>query len=161
MKNILPLLIIAVFIVALFISSDKDKATTHISNSPTGQQKHQISKDITKKLEYIQSNQHLKEYIIDVIVNGSKQFNFKGGYMEAGFASKEDAPKIACYVMSLSGKKCQSDNTIDAAMFYSSICAGCHGMDGKGINGTNPDLTRNKLLGILKEEEQILKKLKH
>jgi cytochrome c553 len=160
MKNILPLLIIGVFVVALFISKNKDNSR-HKQNSPTMQQKHQTSKDITKKLEYIQSNQHLKEYIIDVIVNGSKQFNFKGGYMEAGFASKEDAPKIACYVMSLSGKKCQSDNTKDAAMFYSSICAGCHGMDGKGINGTYPDLTRNKLLGILKEEEQILKKLKH
>ena len=156
MKNILPLLIIAVFVVALFISKNKDNST-HKQNSPTVQQKLQTSKDITKELEYIQSNQHLKEYIIDVIVNGSRQFDFKGGYMEAGFASKEDAPKIACYVMSLSGKKCQSDNTKDAAMFYSSICAGCHGMDGKGINGTYPDLTRARLLGIIKEEE----KLKH
>jgi cytochrome c553 len=156
MKNILPLLIIGVFVVALFISKNKDNSI-HKQNSPTAQQKLQTSKDITKELEYIQSNQHLKEYIIDVIVNGSRQFDFKGGYMEAGFASKEDAPKIACYVMSLSGKKCQSDNTKDAAMFYSSICAGCHGMDGKGINGTYPDLTRARLLGIIKEEE----KLKH
>jgi cytochrome c553 len=156
MKNILPLLIIGVFVVALFISKNKDNSI-HKQNSPTMQQKLQTSKDITKELEYIQSNQHLKEYIIDVIVNGSRQFDFKGGYMEAGFASKEDAPKIACYVMSLSGKKCQSDNTKDAAMFYSSICAGCHGMDGKGINGTYPDLTRARLLGIIKEEE----KLKH
>jgi cytochrome c553 len=81
--------------------------------------------------------------------------------MEAGFASSEDAGKIACYVMSLSGKKCDSGESQDAAMFYSSICAGCHGMDGKGIHGTYPDLTRKKLLGIAKEEEQLIKKLKH
>ena len=86
-----------------------------------------------------------KKYIIDVINNGSNSFNFKGGVMEGGYIPKEDASKVACYVLTLSGKSC--DFPQDAQMFYSSSCAGCHGQDGKGSNKTYPNLTNKKLLG--------------
>ena len=68
--------------------------------------------------------------------------------MEGGFASTEDAEKIACHTLTLSGKKCTTPYAEDAAMFYTSICGGCHGNDGKGLGGTYPDLTRSKMLGI-------------
>jgi cytochrome c553 len=105
------------------------------------------------ELKKLQTTQYVKQYIISVINHGSNQFDFKGGEMEGGFASTQDAPKIACYVLELSGKKCKEPYAKDAAMFYSSICAGCHGEDGKGLGGTYPDLTKDKLLGIAQREE--------
>ena len=111
-----------------------------------------------EELDRLQTVQYAKTYIINVINHGSDQFGFPGGEMEGGFASANDAPRIACYVLELSGKKCSSPYEKDAAMFYSSNCAGCHGEDGTGLNGTYPDLTRKKLLGIEKREA-VLKNL--
>jgi hypothetical protein len=97
----------------------------------------------TKKLK---DTKDTKSYIIDVINNGSNQFDFKGGVMEGGYIPKEDADKVACFVLTLSGKKC--DYPKDAHLFFTSSCAGCHGEDGKGLNGSYPDLTKDKLLGM-------------
>ena len=97
----------------------------------------------TKKLKVTKDT---KSYIIDVINNGSNQFDFKGGVMEGGYIPKEDAKKVACFVLTLSGKEC--DYPKDAHLFFTSSCAGCHGEDGKGLNGSYPDLTKDKLLGM-------------
>jgi len=80
--------------------------------------------------------------------------------MDAGFASKEDAPKIASYLLALSNENSNLPYPKDAPMYYSSNCAGCHGEDAKGLNGTYPDLTKEKLLGIEKRETY-LKKMKN
>jgi len=88
----------------------------------------------------------LKAYIIHVINHGSSQLHFKDDeIMEGGYAPSEDAPGIACYVLSLAGEQCAYPP--EAAGYYSSICGGCHGDDAKGLNGTYPDLTRRPLLG--------------
>jgi len=105
-----------------------------------------------EELARINTSEYVKKYIIDVINHGSDTLGFKGGVMEGGYASKEDADKIACYVLELSGKKCPYEYPADAAMFYTSICGGCHGNDGKGLGGNYPDLTRKKLLGIERRE---------
>ena len=70
--------------------------------------------------------------------------------MEGGYIPKEKAKDVACYVYELSGKKCTKPYSKDASLYFTSSCAGCHGTDGKGINGTYPDLTKNPLLGIKK-----------
>jgi len=155
-SGFVAILLIALFSY-LFVIQKIKKESKHQNQNQTKEQK---SKDLKLSLEYINSTEYLKSYIIDVINSGSRGLNFKGGIMEGGFASKEDAPKIACYVMSLSGRECKEPYSKDASMFYSSICAGCHGMDGKGIHGTYPDLTRPKLLGIKKKEEELLKQIK-
>jgi hypothetical protein len=108
---------------------------------------------LQKELEQLNTTEYVKNYIVKVINHGSDTLGFKGGVMEGGYASKEDAPKIACYVLELSGKKCPHDYPKDAQMFYTSICGGCHGNDGKGLGGNYPDLTRKKLLGIERREE--------
>ena len=105
-----------------------------------------------EELSRIDTVEYAKEYIITVINHGSYDLDFPGGVMEGGFASREDAPKIACYVLELSGKKCPHPYPADAAMFFTSICGGCHGNDGKGLGGNYPDLTRKKLLGIERRE---------
>ncbi len=109
--------------------------------------------DILKnELQELDKVSYLKAYIIDVINKGSYNLGFKGGVMEGGFVSPEDAPKIACFVIEMSGKSCEKSYPRDAQMFYTSVCGGCHGDNGKGIGGTYPDLTKKKLLGIEKKE---------
>ena len=69
--------------------------------------------------------------------------------MEGGYIAEEDIPKVACYVLKLSGKTCPAGTeAADAHLIFSSVCAGCHGNDGRGIHGTYPDLTRPVLLGL-------------
>ena len=71
--------------------------------------------------------------------------------MEGGFASEEDAPKIACYTLTLAGYTPTTPCPTEAPMLYTGICGGCHGDDGKGLGGTYPDLTQKHLLGIQKQ----------
>ncbi len=115
---------------------------------------------LRSELLHINSYSYLKKYIIDVINHGSSGLGFKGGIMEGGYVSKQDAPKIACYVIELSGRRCDKAYPKDAQMFYTSVCGGCHGNDGRGLGGNYPDLTRKKLLGIEKREEFLKMKIK-
>lgn len=82
------------------------------------------------------------EYIENVINNGSNHLNFQKGGMEGGYVPKSKARDVAYYVYELSGKKANKSYSKDASLYFSSNCAGCHGIDGKGIKGSFPDLTR-------------------
>ena len=116
---------------------------------------------IEEELKRIHTTAYTRNYIINVINHGSSQLHFKPQeIMEGGFASPQDAPKIACYVMSFAGESCTIPYPKEAAMFYSSNCGGCHGEDGKGLGGTYPDLTHRPLLGI-ESRETFLKHLLH
>lgn len=154
-KNIPYFAIVLVLIYALYNAKFKDTHKIKTIQNNKYQihiQKHKTT-HLKEELTHIETVNYAKQYIVNVINHGSNQFDFSGGEMEAGFASKEDAPKIACYVLSLSGKKCKNSYSKEAVMFFSSNCAGCHGVDGKGLHGSFPDLTRKKLLGIEKKEE--------
>ena len=107
---------------------------------------------LEKELSRIDTPEYIVKYIVDVINHGSDTLGFKGGVMEGGYVSSEDAQKIACYVLELSGRKCSHPYPKDAQMFFTSVCGGCHGNDGKGLGGNYPDLTRKKLLGIERRE---------
>ncbi len=114
---------------------------------------------IEEELSQIDTPAYIVRYIEDVINHGSDTLGFKGGVMEGGYVAKEDAPKIACYVLELSGRKCPHPYPEDAAMFYTSVCGGCHGNDGKGLGGNYPDLTRKRLLGIERREAYLRSQL--
>ena len=90
----------------------------------------------------------LYRYILDVINHGSRRLHYPGGEMEGGYISPEDAPKVACYVMELGGHRCPRAYPKEAQMFFTSVCGGCHGNDGKGLHGSYPDLTKRKLEGF-------------
>lgn len=109
---------------------------------------------LQKELGEIDTNSYLESYIISIINNGSNGvLGFSGGVMEGGIATKEDAPNIARFVMSLSGKKSSDDNAgKKAELFYTSNCGGCHGNDGKGLGGAFPDLTLQSFKGIEKRK---------
>ncbi len=88
------------------------------------------------------------EYIEKVIIYGSNRLGYQKEGMEGGFVPKDKAEDVACYVYELSGKKCKHSYAKDAGLYFSSNCAGCHGKDGKGLNGAFPDLTRYPLEGF-------------
>lgn len=156
MQKFLPYLAITIVLLYAFYNAKFQRVKKTEPKTDTNYAKHiKAHKEVThtqEELANLHTPEYIKQYITDVINHGSKQFNFPGGEMEGGFASAKDAPKIACYVLTLSGNQCPKPYAKDAAMFYSSICAGCHGEDGKGLNGTYPDLTQKKLLGIQQRE---------
>lgn len=153
MQKIIPYLAILIVIVyavynAKFRNQEKKVADTNYEEHiKTHKKKHYAD-----ELSHINTDEYTKEYIIRVIDHGSDILDFKGGRMEGGFASHDDAEKIACYVMEFSGKKCTTPYPENAAMFYTSNCGGCHGNDGKGLKGIYPGLTRAKMMGIEKRE---------
>ncbi len=79
--------------------------------------------DLTKRMS--------KEQVLSVIKNGSHYFKYPMGAMPAGLAQGKDAEAVAEYVANgLKG---------DAPAAWAT-CAGCHGQDGKGMNGQAPNL---------------------
>ena len=163
-KNLPYLTIVIVLLYALYNAKLRDTKTVNTKVNKEYIEHIKVHKEeshFEEELSRLKTTEYVKHYIIDVINHGSNQLKFKSGEMEGAFASSEDAPKIACYVLELSGKKCKSPYPNDAAMFYTSVCGGCHGDDGKGIGGTFPDLTKDKLLGIEKREAYLKTMLKH
>ena len=79
--------------------------------------------DLTKRIS--------KEQVLYVINNGSHYFKYPMGAMPPGLAQGKDAEAVAEYVANgLKG---------DAPAAWAT-CAGCHGQDGKGMNGQSPNL---------------------
>jgi len=79
--------------------------------------------DLTKRMS--------KEQVLSIIKNGSHYFKYPMGAMPAGLAQGKDAEAVAEYVANgLKG---------DAPAAWAT-CAGCHGQDGKGMNGQAPNL---------------------
>ena len=149
--KVIPFLsILIVLLYALYNAQFRDplkvERTTHI-HYKDHIETHKIP-HYEDELSQINTNEYTKQYIIQVINHGSTGLGFKGGVMEGGFADPEDAEKIACYTMTLSGRQCSTPYSEDAPMFYTSICGGCHGNDGTGSGGSYPDLTKAKMLGI-------------
>ena len=145
---------------AFYHREEKVSAVVHTAKENTSL-KSETRKHIQEELERIDTSEYTYRYILNVINHGSDRLHFKPKeIMEEGFVSKEDAPKVACYVLSLAGERCLAPFPKDAAMYYSSNCAGCHGEDGKGLHGTYPDLTRRPLLGVEKRKSLLNRLLK-
>ena len=164
MKNVVPLIaILTILLYALYNAKfrDVEKVDTKIHTHYKEHIQSHKTTHYTDELSHIDTDAYTKEYIIKVINHGSYSLDFKGGVMEGGFADTSDAEKIACYTMELSGRKCATPYPKDAAMFYTSICGGCHGNDGKGLGGIYPDLTKHKMLGIEVRENFLKTMLKN
>ena len=114
-----------------------------------------------KELLSVHSLAYLETYIQEVITHGSSGLGYPGGAMDAGFASQQDSQDIARYVVMLTGQKSSDDTKgAKAAIFYTSNCGGCHGHDGKGLNGSFPNLTVLPYKGILRKEESLKRRIK-
>ena len=72
-----------------------------------------------------------KEQVLYTIKHGAQGHGYNAGAMPPGMASGADAEAIASYIAGgMKGKAPASFAT----------CAGCHGADGKGMNGMAPNL---------------------
>ncbi len=162
MHKIVVFLFISVIVYGIYNSQKKSnkKITKKDENCQICRSESIKLSHLESELARIDTAKYLKKYIIDVINHGSDTLGFKGGVMEGGYVSHEDSEKIACYVVELSGRKCQKPYPKEAQMFFTSVCGGCHGDDGKGLGGNYPDLTRKKLLGIEKREEFLKSQIK-
>jgi len=151
MKHIIPYLaILTVLFYAMFNAYFKKHSTKPVHTLSKSYIQHvetHTVAHIDEVLSRIDTPEYTRRYITDIIIHGSRSLHFKKNeIMEKGFVSKQDAPGVACYVLTLAGEKC--DYSKEASLLYASNCAGCHGNDGKGAHGTYPDLTRRPLLGI-------------
>ncbi|WP_457606831.1 hypothetical protein [Nitratifractor sp.] len=146
------MLVILYAVVGNFLKGKKHAGTSSLSPAYREHVKKHSVEHWREELARVETPEYLHDYIVRVIEHGSRQLGFPGGEMEGGYVSAELAPRIACYVMELGGHKCSHPYPKDAAMYFSSVCAGRHGNDGKGIHGAYPDLTRPKLLGIERRE---------
>ncbi len=164
MTRVLYLLFAVVIFYGIYNASRKQvHINTHIKkedNCTLCTQRRQVKISVLQQeLSRIDTPEYILRYIVDVIDHGSDTLGFRGGVMEGGYVSHEDAAMIACYVLELSGRKCPHPYPEDAQMFYTSVCGGCHGNDGKGLGGNYPDLTRRKLLGIARRESYLKSQL--
>lgn len=147
----------------LLLGCEKEK--TQKTPTPKGhpeEQKPRLSRQqILVQLEAIDDPKTIEGYVEEVIIKGSSGLGFASGNMQPGFASPEDARKIAAYVVTLSGQKSpHSDWVTEGNLLYNGNCAGCHGDDGKGLGGAFLDLTQKRLLGLEKRKKELQDALK-
>ena len=156
--------IVAVILYGLYNAQSRKKIAQKPAPNPTYAAHTRLHPDThhaAEELARLESPESIRRYITHVIIHGSDTLHFnQDEVMEPGFASPEDAPHIACYVMTLRGDRCDDPQIEQAQGYYTSICGGCHGNDGKGTGGAYPDLTRQPLLGIEKRARFLRDQLK-
>jgi len=109
----------------------------------------------TKTAKVFDKNNLKLSYIVNVINNGSNYLGFKGGEMEGGYIPKAKAKDVACYLLSKRGIPCKDGFNKDAPLYFDSNCAGCHGVNAKGIKGSFPNLLREPFLGFKRWKKEI------
>lgn len=87
------------------------------------------------------------EGIVDVVLNGGKGLNYPLGEMPAGLLDANGAKAVAEFIMAeISEAKIPASSSAaleeGRTLWDSGICAACHGVDGKGLEGQAPDLTK-------------------
>lgn len=86
-----------------------------------------------------------EEGIVSVVKKGSKGLGYPLGEMPPTEISDADAKAVAAYVMSeiseLKNTKYSADVAKGKEVFSRAGCTACHGEDGKGMDGSAPDLS--------------------
>lgn len=99
-----------------------------------------------------------EEGIMHVIQKGSKGLDYPLGEMPPVEMSTEDAKAVSAFVMSeiseLKSTKYPAEVAKGKEVFSTSGCTACHGEDGRGMDGSAPDLSSygtNKFLSYVLE----------
>jgi len=168
----LPLLFM-LMLSALFFSACEDKTDLSkksvpedicIAKTTTAANTEELEKELKqlqKELEHPCTVQCCQLYVEKVINEGSDVLGMPAGSMAKGYATPEDAKKIAAYVMTLSGRKPMHPEYIqEGNLYFNGNCGGCHGNDGKGLGGTHPNLTLKELKGVKIRKKMRIEALK-
>ncbi|ASM36047.1 c-type cytochrome [Campylobacter sputorum] len=87
-----------------------------------------------------------EEGIVHSLIKGSKGLNYPLGEMPAGLVSEADAEAAAAYVAkeisSIKSTSASPDIIAQGKTVFETNCATCHGIDGKGMEGSSPDLSK-------------------
>ncbi len=83
-----------------------------------------------------------EELIVDVVLKGSKGQGYPLGDMPAGLLDKKGAKAVAAYIVEGLAKnsKAGDPKLVAKGKALFATCAACHGADGKGMNGSAPEL---------------------
>jgi len=91
-KNLPYVAILIILVYALYNAKFRDnkKVQVKVNKEYTEHLKtHKETSHFEEELSKLKTDAYVKQYIINVINHGSAQFEFKGGVMEEGFASKD------------------------------------------------------------------------
>jgi hypothetical protein len=157
---------VIVSIVLLFLGCDTKKeaqtASCKIQSQPTvdaAAMKRELQ-ELKRVVKETGTARCCQRYIEQVIAQGSSVLQLPAGVMDAGYAQGDDIKKIASYVLTLSGRKALYPEFLqEGNMLFSGNCAGCHGDDGKGMNGAYPDLTLPLFRGAQLRKENYIEKI--
>lgn len=87
-----------------------------------------------------------EEGIVYSLMNGSKGFNYPLGEMPAGLVNETEAKAAAAYVAkeisTIKSTSANPDIISQGKVVFETNCAACHGIDGKGMDGAAPDLSK-------------------
>ncbi|ASM39378.1 c-type cytochrome [Campylobacter sp. RM12327] len=87
-----------------------------------------------------------EEGIVHSLMKGSKGLNYPLGEMPADLVSEADAKAAAAYVVkeisSIKSTSASPDIIAQGKTVFETNCATCHGIDGKGMEGSSPDLSK-------------------
>ena len=143
MPRLLLLLIpLLLFIIALF----SQKKSTQNSVPITQEEQHHFHHP--KKIDP-NCTRCVEKYIEEVINKGSNIFHYPTSPMPGGTVSKEEAKKIAAFMVKMQGYKPSHPEWVQEGkyLFYGN-CTGCHSNGGRGKKGYFPDLSQKPLQGI-------------
>lgn len=115
---------------------------------------------LRKQYDEIGSVACCERYIEKVINEGSNVLNLPAGSMAPDYADPTDAPKIAAYIITLSDRIPTHPEYIqEGNLYYNGNCSGCHGNDGKGLDGAYPDITSTLFAGMALKKEALKYKI--
>jgi len=169
MRNISTALLLSVTALLLFGGCEKkgNPATAHVCVVETEKRTSLQAHEITQELQQLENEMGnpcsvvcCELYVETVINEGSNILHLPAGSMDEGYATPEDAKIIAAYVMTLSGREPTHPEYIqEGNLYYNGNCGGCHGDDGKGLNGAYPNLTLTELKGVKIHKKMRIKTL--
>jgi len=169
MKTIATALFLSVTALLLFSGCDKksDPAVAKVCVAETKKKTSLRPDEIKQELHQLQNEMGspcsvacCELYVETVINEGSDVLHMPSGSMAGEYATPEDAKIIAAYVMTLSGRKPTHPEYIqEGNLYFNGNCGGCHGDDGKGLNGAYPNLTLKELKGVKIHKKMRIKTL--
>lgn len=82
--------------------------------------------------------------LVDIIKHGSKGLEYPLGEMTPGLVEDKDIVAVAAFVASEVSaiKATKNPHLVEQGREAYAICTSCHGMDGKGMDGNAPDITK-------------------